>query len=51
MIELDNKPSKNPFKQLSLEEIDKFIEDIRQQTQETKIFITKVNQEIDNHNQ
>jgi len=49
MNELDNKPKKNLLEKLSLEEIDKFIENIKRQTQETKIFITKVKQEIDNH--
>lgn len=51
MKELDNKPKKNPFEKLSFEEIDRFIENIRRQTQKTKKFITKVNQEIDNHHE
>jgi len=49
MIELDNKPQENPFKQLSLKDIDKFTRNIRRYNQETRIFITKVEKELDNH--
>ncbi len=51
MNELDNKPPKNSFEKLNLEDIDKFIKKIRRHNQETKKFITKVEQEIDNHHE